>query len=170
MRIRSLRAFVFQILVMLFTFSSEAVSQRDPFTAPAGDELVVPITVLLRPVQPGPLILRRNSAGMRNVLIVNSSIDAKHLSEAIIGLLVAEAQDPGGSRRSDGVAQRVRLDRQTPEYPWAREAIERLKKSPERVHPGLGRARAIRIWVAPLRRVSVDQQRGGAMKVGPRDR
>jgi hypothetical protein len=90
---------------------------------------------------------------MRNVLIVNSSTDAKHLSEAIIGLLVAEAQDPQGLRRSDGVAQRVRLDRETPEYPWAREAIDRLKASPERIHPGLGKARAIRIWVAPLRRV-----------------
>ncbi len=163
MRISVFRSCVFQTFVMLSIFCTEAASQRDPFTAPAGDERVVPVTVLLRPVHPDPMILRRNSAGMRNVLIVNSSIDPKHLSNAIIGLLIAEAQDPDGRRRSDRAAQRVTLDRQAPEYPWAQEAIDRLKASPERVHPGLGRARSIRIWVAPLRRVSANRLREGAM-------
>jgi hypothetical protein len=164
------RSCIFRLLALLFVFSTEAAAQRNPFTAPAGDEQAIAVTVLLRPVQPGPMILRRNSARMRNVLLVSPSIDARHLSNAIIGLLIAEAQDPDGRRRSDRAAQRVTLDRQAPEYPWAQEAIDRLKASPERVHPGLGRARSIRIWVAPLRRVPVDQQGGGAMRVGPRER
>jgi hypothetical protein len=77
-----------------------------------------------------PLILRRTSDAPRNVVLVNpSTADAQQLSDAIRALLLLEAADPAGTRRSDRAAASPRFTASVPRFPWAEAMLVRLRAS-----------------------------------------
>ena len=81
-------------------------------------------------------------------------MDAQQLSDAVFHLLILEAQDPQGRRRSNNAAQRTRVDQPHPVYSWADEALARLRSAPRRpleAGPAGQRYRTIQIWARPLR-------------------
>jgi hypothetical protein len=123
-----------------------------PLTAPDGR---IPITLVLTTSGAVPTVLRRAVDESRNVILLDSAtVDAQQLSDAVFQLLILEAQDPQGQRRSNNAAQHVRIDQPHPVYSWAGEALARLRNAPRRPLE-LGRAgqpyRTIQIWARPLR-------------------
>ena len=100
-------------------------------------------------------MLRRAAAESPNVILLDSAtVDAQQLSDAVFHLLILEAQDPQGRRRSNNAAQRARIDQPHPVYSWADEALMRLRsaaRQPLEVGPAGQRYRTIQIWVRPLR-------------------
>jgi hypothetical protein len=102
-----------------------------------------------------PTVLRRAADESPNVILLDSAtVDAQQLSDAVFHLLIPEAQDPQGQRRSNSAAQRVRVDQPHPVYSWADEALVRLRSAPRRpleAGPAGQRYRTIQIWARPLR-------------------
>jgi hypothetical protein len=127
-------------------------------THPAGRTPGVPITLVLTGNGAQPTLLRRPGGEARNVVLLDSTqVTAQQLSDAVFQLLILEAQDPAGQRRAPNAAVRVRTDVPHPVYPWADEAIQRLRASAPQSIPGVtagGERRSIQIWMRPLRGVA----------------
>lgn len=99
-----------------------------------------------------PTVFRRASIAPRNVIMLDpTKVSTQQLSDAIFSLTLLEAHDPSGRTRSDNLARRARLQSKPPVYPWAAEILGRLKIASERPVAGLGRRRAVEIWVDPFR-------------------
>jgi hypothetical protein len=130
-------------------------AQADVFTPPTGPDGRIPITLVLTSGGAAPTVLRRAAAESPNVILVDSAtVDAQQLSDAVFHLLILEAQDPQGRRRSNNAAQRVRATQPHPVYSWADEALVRLQSAPPRplaVGPAAQRYRTVQIWARPLR-------------------
>jgi hypothetical protein len=130
-------------------------AQADAFTPPTGPDGRIPITLVLTSGGAAPTVLRRAAVELPNVILLDSaSVDALQLSDAVFHLLILEAQDPQGQRRSNNAAQRVRVDQPHPVYPWADDALVRLRGAPRRpleAGPAGQRYRTIQIWARPLR-------------------
>lgn len=133
--------------------AADLAAQGTPFApATAADKRVPVILVYARNGEPAT-IFRRSSTDARNMILLDPrKVDAQRLSEAVLALLVAEAADPKGRERSDRLAQRVRAGQTHPVYPWAQEALRRLETAAERPITGMGKYRALEIWVAPLQK------------------
>lgn len=133
-------------------------AQESPLTPPSGPDARIPITLVLTESSGAPTLLRRAGGEPRNVILLDAAtVDAQQLSDAVFHLLVLEAQDPRGERRADNAAQRVRIDTPHPVYPWAGEALQRLRDSARQPVPGVGggrQHRTVRIWARPLRGVA----------------
>ena len=132
-------------------------AQANAFTPPTGPDGRIPITLVLTSGGAAPIVLRRAAAEAPNVILLDSAtVDALQLSDAVFHLLILEAQDPQGQRRSDNAAQRVRVNQPHRVYLWAEEALARLRSAPCRPLEA-GRAgeryRTIQIWARPLRGV-----------------
>jgi hypothetical protein len=130
-------------------------AQASPLTPPTGPDGRIPITLVLTSGGAAPTVLRRAADESPNVVLLDSAtVDAQQLSDAVFHLLILEAQDPQGQRRSNNAAQRVRVDQPHPVYSWADEALARLRSAPRRPLE-VGRAgqryRTIQIWARPLR-------------------
>lgn len=130
-------------------------AQANAFTPPTGPDGRIPITVVLTGGGTAPIVLRRTAAESPNVILVDSAtVDAQQLSDAVFHLLILEAQDPQGRRRSNNAAQRVRADQPHPVYPWADEALVRLRSAPRRplqAGPAGQQYRTIQLWARPVR-------------------
>jgi hypothetical protein len=131
-------------------------AQASAFTPPTGPDGRIPITLVLTSDGAAPTVLRPAADESPNVILLDSATaDPQQLSDAVFHLLILEAQDPQGQRRSNNAAQRVRLNQPHPVYAWADEALVRLRSAPRRpVEPGLAgqrRYRMIQIWARPLR-------------------
>lgn len=148
----------FALAVALVVSASAAphlAAQASPFTPPAALDGRIHITLVLTGGGAAPTVLRRTGGESPNVILLDSAtVNAQQLSDAVFNLLILEAQDPQGQRRSNNAAQRVRVDQPHPAYSWANEALERLRTAPRRPLPGLRagqRYRTIQVWVRPLR-------------------
>jgi len=132
---------------------AELRAQASPFAPFEGDGGVEITLVLVQNGQP-PLTLRRAGAGARNVVLLDSaSATPQQLTDAVVSLLAAEAADPNGRDRSDRIASRANLDPHPPVYPWAAEALQRLREAAVRPVAGMGDHRALEIWLPPTRLV-----------------
>lgn len=129
-------------------------AQQNPLEAPQAPDGRIPITLVLAESGRETTLLRRAGSEPRNViLLAAATVDAQQLSDAVFHLLILEAQDPWGHRRADNAAQRVRLDAPHPVYPWAGEALERLRTAAAQPIRSLGgrQRRTVQIWATPLR-------------------
>ncbi len=101
--------------------------------------------------QPGaPFVLvRRPGAVPADLILVHSAIGAAQLSDAIRGLLTA--RQAGGDFPRAAATFRVRPQQRTaaarPAYPWAQRVLNDLRRSEPREIPGVGRVRAVEIWL-----------------------
>ena len=144
------------LLVSAWATAPHAAAQASAFTSPAAPDGRIPITLVLTSGAAEPTVLRRAIVDESpNVILLDSAtVDAQQLSDAVFHLLILEAQDPQGRRRSNNAAQRVRVDQPHPVYSWANEALERLRSAPRRPMQGLRagqRYRTIQVWARPLR-------------------
>jgi hypothetical protein len=148
-------ALAFALVLSAWAPATRLSAQASPFTPPTGPDGRVPITLVLTGGGAAPTVLRRPVDQSRNVILLDSStVDAQQLSDAVFHLLILEAQDPQGQRRSNNAAQRVRVNQPHPVYSWAEEALARLRSAPHRpleVGPAGQRYRTIQIWARPLR-------------------
>lgn len=130
-------------------------AQASPLTPPAAPDGRIPITLVLTGGGAAPTLLRRAGDEPRNVILLDSAtVDAQQLSDAVFQFLVLEAQDPQGQRRTNNAAQRVQLNQPHPVYPWAADALQRLRSANGRPVAGLragARHRTVQIWANPLR-------------------
>jgi hypothetical protein len=150
-----------RFFALVFAFGVSALAtphlaaQASPFTPPAAPDGRIPITLVLTSGGAAPTVLRRAADEWPNVILLDSAtVDAQQLSDAVFHLLILEAQDPQGQRRSNNAAQRVRVDQPHPAYSWADEALDRLRSGPRRPLQGLRagqRYRTVQIWTRPLR-------------------
>jgi hypothetical protein len=145
-------ALAFALLVSAWATAPRAAAQARAFTPPAAPDGRIPITLVLTSSGAAPTVLRRVANESPNVILLDSAtVDAQQLSDAVFHLLIMEAQDPQGQRRSNNAAQRVRVDQPHPVYSWADEALERLRSAPRRSMQGLRAGRTIQVWARPLR-------------------
>jgi hypothetical protein len=130
----------------------DLVAQPSSAAPPDSAEGRIPITLVLVESGLPPLVLRRQTQEPRNVVLVDAStVDAEQLSSALVGLLIAEQQDPRGATRGDNAAVRHGFREGVPAYPWANGMIARLQAATVRHVPGIGERPAIVIWLPPIR-------------------
>jgi hypothetical protein len=146
----------------------DLTAQGDAFTPPTGPGGRIRITLVLTGGGAAPTLLRRAADESPNVILLDSAtVDAQQLSDAVFHLLILEAEDPQGQRRSNNAAQRVRVNQPHPVYSWADEALVRLRSAPRRPLEA-GRAgqryRTIQIWARPLRGLRRDQRGGSGVE------
>jgi hypothetical protein len=148
-------ALAFALLVSAWATAPHADAQASAFAPPAAPDGRIPITLVLTSGGGAPTVLRRAADESANVILLDSAtMDAQQLSDAVFNLLIMEAQDPQGRRRSNHAAQRIRLDQPHPVYSWANEALTRLRSAPPRPVEALRagqRYRIIQVWARPLR-------------------
>lgn len=146
---------LFALVLSAWASAPHLSAQASPLTPPTGPDGRIPITLVLTSGGAAPTVLRRAADESPNVILLDSAtVDAQQLSDAVFHLLILEAQDPQGQRRSNRAAQRVRADQPHPVYSWAEEALVRLRSAPRRpleVGPAGHRYRTIQIWARPLR-------------------
>ena len=151
---RKFSAIAVALVVSAFV-APHLAAQASPLTPPTAPDGRIPITLVLTSGAAEPTVLRRAMGESPNVILLDSAtVDAQQLSDAVFHLLILEAQDPQGRRRSNNAAQRVRVDQPHPVYSWANEALERLRSAPRRPMQGLRvgqRYRTIQVWARPLR-------------------
>jgi hypothetical protein len=102
--------------------------------------------------EPGaPFVLvRRPGATPADLILVHSEIGAAQLSDAVRGLLTA--RQANGDFPSTAATFRVRPPPRPaavarPEFPWAQRVLNDLRRSAPREIQGLGRVRAVEIWL-----------------------
>jgi hypothetical protein len=148
----------FCVLALTASGASRLAAQASPFASTSSSDDRVQITIVLTDRADEPMLMRRAGAGPRNVILLNAgAADPQQLSDAVFQLLVLEAQDPRGERRADDAAQRVRTSAPHPVYPWAAEAVERLRTASRQQLRGVehGRQhRTLQLWVPRLRGAS----------------
>lgn len=143
---------VFAVIVSGLAAAPSLTAQRTPFAAPESADRRVPITLVLVNNGAPPTLLRRSSMEPRNVILLDAATaDVQRLSDAVFSLLIMEIDDPEGRTRADNAAQRIRISpSRPPVYPWAGEALLRLKSEPRQAIGGFGNHHALQIWLAPL--------------------
>lgn len=142
---------IFALVAAILSSAAPVAAQRDPFVAPDPPGTRIPITLVLSERQSAPVALRRPGARHSNVLLLDSTtISPRILSDAVFGLLVAEAQDPNEEARSENAASRLRPDIPHRVYPWAAEAMTRLRLAAPQPVRGIGNRRALQIWMNPV--------------------
>lgn len=136
---------------MVVAIASEAVSQS-PALSPR-----VPVTVAIADDGYGPepfRLLRRSIQEPRDVILLSPTATADDLSDAI-GDLLAARRAQGDTASSTGVI-RIRRMHSTPlhprRYPWAGRVFSDVRTAPLLEIPGVGRVRALTIWLPPQRR------------------
>jgi len=138
-------------LLMLTLVVGEVSAQRDPFTSPRSPDGRVPVTLVLVSNGLSPAIMRRAGAEPRNVIVLDAgSASARQLSDALFGLMIMEAHDPNGSKRSDNELSRFRLSKSRPVVSWSSEALIRLQAATTTRIRGVGAGRVLEVWVKPL--------------------
>jgi len=149
---KGITAGVFLVLGLVFGTIFDVSAQENPFARPEAQARRVQFTLVSAGKGMPPSIFRRATAEPRNVIMLDpATADVQQLSDAVYSLLMLEVQDPAGGTRADNLVRRVRLPARAPVYPWATEALARLKNAQERPVAGLGRRRTLDLWVAPQR-------------------
>ena len=120
---------------LIATLFALAVAATADAQAPAEPGRPITITVRVSQHAGPPLYLRTATTQPRNVVLVNPQMaTAVKLSDAIRGLLWAEAEDPEGLERSDTHARATSFD--PPDvYPWAQAMLDRLRRATESSAP-----------------------------------
>jgi hypothetical protein len=132
----------------------EAQQSGSPFHAREGDSSFVHVVLVADPTVPAATTMRRAMSEPRNVVIIDpDATDPAALSQVIFGLLVAESTDPDGRRRSDRGAVRMSRPIAAPTYPWAADALDRLRQAEPVVLGELGERPALSLWLRRLRPV-----------------
>ena len=116
----------------------------------------VPLTVVLVSELPRPgaayEIQRRPTGSDLDVILLLDTATPEQLSEAVRGVLTA--RQAGGDTATRAGTFRVRPHRSTARtaLPWAARVLTDLRAAHVRQVPGVGRVRAVRIWLPPQRR------------------
>lgn len=152
MNTRTAYAAIYVLALAISGTMSELVAQRASFTPPTSPDGQVPVTLILVNTGAPPTVFRRVNTEPRNVIMVDpTTVDAQQLSAAVLGLLIMEATDPDGRARADNVAQRVSVSATHQVLPWVGDAMKRLQLAKEHPISGMGKHRALPIWLPPLR-------------------
>ncbi|HEX9937499.1 MAG TPA: hypothetical protein VGB15_10260 [Longimicrobium sp.] len=115
----------------------------------------VPLTVVLVPelTRPGAAyeIQRRTTGSDLDVILLLDTATPEQLSDAVRGVLTA--RQAGADTATRAGAFRVHPHRSTARsaLPWAGRVLTDLHNAHVRVVPGVGRVRAVRIWLPPQR-------------------
>ncbi len=142
-----------RMLLAAFAAFSPAVlaAQRTGGGAPTR----VPLTVVLVSELPRPgaayEVQRRTTGGDRDVVLLLETATPEQLSDAVRGVLTARQADGDTAmeartfrvRPHNGVASAV--------LPWANRVLADLRAAHVRDVPGVGRVRAVRIWLPSQR-------------------
>lgn len=153
---------IFAILAATLIPRTQAAAQASPFVSSGNEGSRVPVVLVLVPGNAPPSLLRRPDGPDGNVVLLpDESLTPQVLSEAVLSVLIADARDPGGHQRSDRTAQRIRFNQEVRVYPWAEEAIDRLRKSAVRPIRGVGRRHTLELWLPPLRLFPPTRSSGG---------
>jgi hypothetical protein len=140
------------LLCMLVLLATPLSAQITPWSPPPSTDDAIPITIVLVDNGSPAGLLRRAAVEPRNVILLDSAtVDARALSDAVFSMLIMEAVDGAGRRRSNNEIQRASLSAAHPVYPWADEGLHRLLGAAKEPVRGVGRYRSISIWMPPLR-------------------
>lgn len=151
MSMRTLARAVFFALLCVPWQVLDSAAQRSALERPESPDGFIPITLVMTNHGGSPALFRRAGAEHQNLILVDATVDAQQLSDAVFSLLIFEARDPGGHERADKAAQRSRLDRVHPIYSWADYALHRLRTAEKQRIRGMGEHRAVQIWMRPVR-------------------
>jgi hypothetical protein len=123
-----------------------------------------PVLVALVESLPGPeprfRIIRIAGEPVQHAILLPADASPGLLSSAVEALRLVWAHTPDQSADSPGASYRLRSGTtdsaaRRGTLPWAERVIADLRAEPERNVPGVGRARAVRIWLVPLPRAAM---------------
>jgi hypothetical protein len=118
----------------------------------------VPVTVVLDTTEAVARfsILRRADHHPLDVIVLYGPADAKTLSDAVYGLLIARATQGDTARQNGFVRTRGRDAAHpalpTPHFPWVERVVDDLRRAPRQIVTGVGNFRAVEIWLPPQRK------------------
>lgn|SRR5690606_33574480 len=111
----------------------------------------VAIRLIASEGQDRPRIMRRTDGEVANIIVLDPQITSgRALSDAVTALLVMDAEDPLGRRRSNITASVARVNGGRV-YPWAAEALQRLSGAEARRIERFGHHRNILVYLPPFR-------------------
>jgi hypothetical protein len=97
-------------------------------------------------------LVRFGGSSPRDVILLAPDADASALTQAVEALMVVRRH--GGDDARVNATFRARQPRQRPRVlPWAARVLQDVRNAPPREIPGVGRIRAVQIWLP--------RQRGG---------
>lgn len=149
-----LRPLLAAVLLLWAGTASLPAQQRGAPRGPAR----VPVTVVLGDSLPrtdAPFVVqRRPDLRPRDVILLRRDATGEDLSEAVRTLLVVRQADGDTATRAATLRMRPgQARRGTPrEFPWAGRVLAELRGAGAREVAGIGRVRAVEIWLPPQRR------------------
>jgi len=117
----------------------------------------VPVTVVFREPPAAAAasytVLRRASQTPRDVIVLVGPATGQTLTDAVRTLLYARMAE-GDTTARDGVVrtrQSHSANHHANPYPWAERVVHDVQAAPQREVSGVGRVRAVEIWLPPQR-------------------
>jgi hypothetical protein len=117
----------------------------------------VPVTVVFRetPAEAAAsyTVLRRAAQTPRDVIVLVGPATGRTLSDAVRTLLYARMAEGDTAVRDAAVRTRQShsANHHANPYPWAERVVYDVKTAPQRDVSGVGRVRAVEIWLPPQR-------------------
>ena len=148
-------------LSVIVTTLSMSVSPAVAQGAPKATRIPATVAVAAEQVSGKPYrLLRRAGEESRDVIFLSPTATADDLSDAI-GDLLAIRRVQGDTARSTGLVRVRHAQTARPHprrYPWAARVFADVRTATPENIPGVGRFRALTIWLPPQGRDDVSQQ------------
>lgn len=150
------------LLLILVALAPAVVPTRHCFAQQAQETRArVPAWVAIDPGMEGTdtrfRLARHAGSTPHDVILLEPNADAATLTQAVEALLAARRA--GGDMPTSGALLRVRQPHQGARVlPWAGRVLDDVRAAPARQIPGVGRVRAVQIWLpAQQRRGQISQ-------------
>jgi hypothetical protein len=100
------------------------------------------------------VVLRGVGPAREDILLLSQSADASHLSNAVRTLLTSRSAQGDTATQPGTFRMRGQQGRaaEPANLPWAERVVSDVRRVPLRMFPGVGRVRAIRIWLPAVGR------------------
>lgn len=121
--------------------------------SPAPRRVAVTVVLLDRlPQTDAPFVIqRRPDVAPRDLILLRSDATGAQLADAVHSLLMI--RQASGDTSAAAVTMRMRPNRPLrgprTQFPWIQRVLSDLKRAEFREVPGIGRARAVEIWLPP---------------------
>jgi hypothetical protein len=159
---RAFRLLCVALLVLAIT-SQAAPAQGRPQDRQARARVAAWVALTTQPIREGEsfVIKRAVGPGRDDILLLGAGADASQLSSAVRALLTSRSV--GGDTATHPGTFRMRTHQRSisnaAPFPWAGRVISDVRQAPLRELPGVGRVRAVRIWLPAVQRPQGRPQR-----------
>ena len=149
-----IRNWLATLVFALLLLDPDRASAQQPTTR-GGTTTRVPVTVMLLDRLPAPgapfVVVRRPDLTPSDLILLRSDASSEELTNAIHSLLVV--RQAGGDLPASSAIMRMRAGQprtsEVRQFPWVQRVLSDLRTAEVRQVEGIGRGRAVVIWLPP---------------------